>query len=186
MTMPMTDPIAATALFLAGHTEWVRHRQFAGEFLADVDACVRIIHGIARGPSEERYLGPCGARVDEYANQRILLTRECVGDVYARLGAEAGQCRECGAKHDVAARKAWLDDVVRGHAFRASEIAKAYKINVNTIRSWAQRGQLVSHGYDQQERPLYNIGDVLDLAAADAARRATNQARRTRRKGTAA
>ena len=51
-----------------------------------------------------------------------------------------------------------------------------------SIRSWAKRGQLAQHGEDREGRPLYNLGEVLDLAAADAARREENRAKRARRK----
>jgi hypothetical protein len=95
-------------------------------------------------------------------------------------------------------REAWLDGEVRSHAFRATEIAQAYAINVKTIRSWATErpevrnadGKLVRsaaparlrpHAHDRDGNPLYLLGDVLDLAAADAARREGNRSRRSRR-----
>jgi hypothetical protein len=110
----------------------------------------------------------------------------CDGDVYARDGAPVGRCRTCGAEVSTAERRAWLDGEVRARAFRAAEIAQAYDINVNTIRTWAGRDRLTAHGYDRDGRPLYNVGEVLDLAAADAARRETARAERARRKERAA
>jgi DNA-binding transcriptional MerR regulator len=188
---PGFDTIPHAARFLAEHLEWFRHREFAGEFLTDVDACLRAVRGIARGPSEQKYLGPCGVPVSEidelvdaYGDDPSvgLVVNRCDGDVYGRAGAEKGTCRTCGAQVDQSERRAWLDDEVRRHAFRASEIAGAYGINVNTIRSWAARGLLLEHGRDRDDRPLYGVGDVLDLAAAAAARREENRARRARRK----
>lgn len=182
---PGFDTIPHAARFLAEHLEWFRHREFAGEFLTDVDACLRAVRGIARGSSERRYLGPCGADVvradivgDQWESELVI----CDGDVYGWPGATTGTCRTCGAQVDQSERRAWLDDEVRRHAFRASEIAGAYGINVNTIRSWAARGLLLEHGRDRDDRPLYGVGDVLDLAAAAAARREENRARRARRK----
>jgi hypothetical protein len=72
----------------------------------------------------------------------------------------------------------------RAHAFRDREIADAYGVNVKTIRTWVTRGHLVPHGHDADGRPLLNVGDVLDLAAADAARRETDRAKRARRRDT--
>jgi hypothetical protein len=176
----MTDPIISLAEFLAGHLEWVRHKPFADEFMADIDACWRVVRSLATGPASQRYLGPCGAfQVDD--TESGYEGPACPGDIYAREGAQHGACRTCGATVGVDDRRAWLDAEVRSHAFRAVEIAQAYGVNVNTIRSWASRGQLVPHGHDSDERPLFNVGDVLDLAAADAARRATEQAKRARR-----
>jgi hypothetical protein len=180
----VTDPIATVAAWLAGHVEWMRHRPECDEFMADVEACARIVAGIARGPASQRYLGPCGAQQPptEYGiAQGFSDGGCCVGDIYAREGAQRGACRTCGATVGVEDRRAWLDAEVRSHAFRAVEIAQAYGVNANTIRSWAARGQLVPHGHDSDGRPLFNVGDVLDLAAADAARRATEQAKRARR-----
>jgi hypothetical protein len=180
------DVLVLAAGWLAGHVEWMRHRQEAGDFLADVGAAVRVVTGIARGPASQRYLGPCGApqwieNLGGEAGCRELEGPPCEGDTYAREGAQHGACRSCGATVSTADRQAWLDGEVRSHAFRATEIGKAYGVNVNTIRSWAARGLLVPHGHDGEERPLFNVGDVLDLAAADAARRATEQAKRARR-----
>jgi hypothetical protein len=178
----MTDPIVKTATWLAGHVEWMRHRAEADEFLTAVEACMRLVRGLARGPAAQRYLGPCGARIETLSDETsVLVSRECDGDIYARVGALSGSCRTCGATASALERQAWLDGTVRTHAFRASEIAQAYRVNVNTIRSWAGRGLLVAHGHDGEGRPLFNVGEVLDLAAADAARRATEQAKRARR-----
>jgi hypothetical protein len=122
----------------------------------------------------------------------------CEGDVYARDGAPAGHCRTCGATVDTDQRRAWLDAEVRSRAFRAAEIAGAYGINVKTIRSWATERQarydhsgtqveaarpakLHVHGFDRDGRPLFLVGDVLDLAAVDAARREQARAERARR-----
>ena len=94
-------------------------------------------------------------------------------------------------------REAWLDGEVRGHAFRAAHIAEAYGIPVKTIRSWAtdrpetrnHEGKLVRsasparlrpHAHDRDGSPLFLVGDVLELAATDAARREERRSRRAR------
>lgn len=199
------DPIAAAAEWLITNgLEWMRHRgrDDANRFLTDIDICTRIITGIARGPVAQKYLGPCGAErlscegldasdwpeadcgnhVPHGPHDRP----GCEGDVYAREGASVGRCRTCGAEVSTDARRAWLDAEVRSHAYRATEIAGAYPINANTIRSWAHRGILHEHARDQDGKPLYLLGDVLDLATADVTRRAANQTRRNTRKDTAA
>jgi hypothetical protein len=174
------DLILHAAWYLQTQLEWLRHRPEVDEFLGDVAAAARIIAGIARGPVAQRYLGPCGAE-STFDLQGLAVTAVCDGDVYAREGASVGRCRTCKAEVSTWERQAWLDGLVRSQAFRAAEIAQAYGVNVNTIRSWATRGQLLEHGRDREERPLYNVGEVLDLAAADAARRASEQAKRARR-----
>jgi hypothetical protein len=182
----MTDPLIAAARFLTSQLEWLRHatadngEPYAVAAFAEIDQCARRLRGLVEGRGEQKYLGPCGAEV-EWAPGTMVVTAICEGDIYAPRGGSVGRCRTCKAEVAAADREAWLDGEVRAHAFRATEIGKAYGVNINTIRSWAQRGQLTEHGRDRDNRPLYNVGDVLDLAAADAARRAENQAKRARR-----
>lgn len=187
------DPVVVAARWLGQQVEWLRHavdgtEPYAVRAYDEIEACAGRLRGMVNGPAEQRYLGPCGAptRVDvttfdQLPGSQLVDAAPCEGDVYARGGAKHGTCRTCGATVATDERRAWLDGEVRGHAFRASQIAGAYGVNVNTIRSWHARGQLVAHGHDPDGRPLFNVGDVLDLAAADAARRAGEQAKRARR-----
>lgn len=204
------DMIVVAAQFQGQHMEWWRHRPECDEFLRDVEACERVIRGLARGPSEQRFLGLCGAQVEAgdpacpagcscrttdrtttapVCDGCLCLTRchnefawsgECQGDVYAREGASEGRCRTCGTKWPTAERRAWLDGEVRQYAYTAAEIADAYPIKANTIRQWLSRGLLVPHG-EIDGKPLLNLGEVLDLAAGDAARREEARATRARR-----
>jgi hypothetical protein len=196
----MTDPIAKLATFLAGHVEWFRHKPFADEFLSDIDACLRIVRGLARGPSEQRYLGPCGARSETLSDETgVVVSEECPGSIYAYRGAQRGACTTCGAQVATAERQAWLNELARSHAFTDRQIADAYpQLNVKTIRSWRDRGKLKTYYRTDQgivvewaEPPdgverekLHYVGDVLDLAAADAARRETDRSARARRRTT--
>jgi hypothetical protein len=178
------DPIVVAARYLAENVEWLRHRPEVDEVYAAIEACARVVRGIVRGPSEQRFLGPCGATVllvDAADDEFEYESEPCEGDVYARDGASTGRCRACGAEVSTAQRQAWLDAEVRSHAYTAAEIAAAYPIKANTIRQWLSRGLLVPHG-ELGGRPLLNLGDVLDLAAGDAARRETARNERERRK----
>lgn len=134
------DPIVHAARYLEANLEWFRHRAEVEEFLTDVEACARVLRGIARGPQDQRYLGPCGAevevghptcpagcscrfdeqtRITETCDSCSCLTRchgefawagPCSGDVYSRAGATYGTCRTCGTRHDHERRRAWLSD----------------------------------------------------------------------------
>jgi len=184
------DPLVSAAKALSGQLEWLRHatdaqgQPYAVAAFAEIAHCAGRLRGLVNGPSEQKYLGPCGAEVlapvpgEEF---RMAQLDTCDGDIYGARGASRGRCRTCGAEVAQDDRQAWLDGEVRAHAFRAYEIAQAYGVNVNTIRSWATRGQLAEHGRDRDDKPLYNVGDVLDLAAADKARLAGEQAKRARR-----
>jgi hypothetical protein len=179
------DPIIHAAYCLAANLEWWRHRPAVAELLGDIEACARVVRGIARGPAERLYLGTCGARVtwDDDGNE-IPRDTPCAGDVYAHQGATDGMCRACQARWTVTTRRAWLDGEVRQRNFRAAHIAEAHGVNVNTIRTWHARGLLAAHGEDRDGRPLFNVGEVLDMFRAAAARKAEGQARRARRAAT--
>lgn len=184
------DLIVELAEWLPAHLEWMRHRVYVEEFLVDVEACARVVRGIARGPVDQRYLGPCGALIlpesNENGSAEESEAEECTGDVYGPQGGSTGSCRTCGAKVSQDERRAWLDGEVRQRAYRASEIEDAYGVKAHTIRMWAARGLIAEHGRDTRERPLYLLGEVLDLAAAMAKRRAENEAKRMRREATRA
>ncbi|MEV6633890.1 hypothetical protein AB0M54_24375 [Actinoplanes sp. NPDC051470] len=195
----MTDPIVVAARFIADNLEWLRHRPEAAEVLADVDAALRVVRGLARGPAEQKYLGPCGALVltPEPWEPGTPSSATCEGDVYAPRGGSRGRCRLCGAEVASREREAWLDGRVRQEAFRAYEIADAYGLRENTIRVHAHRGQLKSYWRTEtgivadwpppegeKHDRLHYLGDVLDMAAAEAARREEARAKRARRAAT--
>jgi hypothetical protein len=200
----MTDPLIAAAQFLVTQLPWLAHATdeqggpYAASVFAEIRDCASRMRAVVEGPADRRYLGPCGATWDIGTLENRDQTLTCEGDVYARDGAPAGRCRTCGATVDTGERRAWLDAEVRSRAFRAAEIAGAYGINVKTIRSWATERQarydhsgtqveaarpakLHVHGWDRDGRPLFLVGDVLDLAAVDAARREQARADRARR-----
>jgi hypothetical protein len=184
----MTDPIVVAARFIAGNLEWARHHPEAGEMFSDIEACARVVRGIVRGPAAQRYLGPCGALWSRgfaaEVNGTLITSQEdlppCEGDVYARDEASTGRCRTCRAEVSTAERQAWLDSVVREHNFRAASIAEAHGVNVNTIRTWHARGLLLPHGEDRLGRPLFNVGEVLDLFRDAAVRRAQRESVKAR------
>lgn len=198
------DPVVEAARWLTGHLEWLRHRREVSEALSAFEACARVVRRLARGPAEQKYLGPCGALIVAPTDPGLACgcghdgldamfhlkpcpvastdwRHACEGDVYAPRGARVGRCRTCGAEVATADREAWLDGEVRGHAFRASEIEDAYGINAELIRVWAHRGVVTVHGHDVRGRALYLLSEVLDVAAAQAAKRAEAEAKRARR-----
>jgi transposase len=186
-------PTAVAAAWLGRHdnVEWLRHRQEAERAFAELTDACRDLRRLVDRKATRRYLGPCGAPQfieagdDDDEVGRVVYEIEgppCTGDVYVREHATTGACDTCGGVVDAAERRMWLDETVRGHAFRIVQIADAFGIKANTISQWVARGRLVPHGHDGEGRPLVNVGEVLDLAAQDAARRATNQAKAARRR----
>lgn len=133
------DPIVHAARYLAANLDWLAHRPEAGEAYAAIHACARVVRGIVRGPSEQRYLGPCGATWDigtlESPEQKLA----CDGDVYGYVGAEKGRCKTCKTEVSQDERRIWLEDKARSSdlAWTARGIADALSINPKTLRAWA-------------------------------------------------
>jgi hypothetical protein len=183
----MTDPIITAAQFLHAQLDWCRHATdeqggaYAAGVFAEIGDCASRMRSLVEGPAAQRYLGPCGAEGVWLDDGSTIEPRTCDGDVYGRAGADKGRCRTCGAEVSQDERRAWLDSEVRLHTYTVVEIAEAYPIKANTIRQWLSRGLLVAHG-ELNGRALLNLGEVLDLAAGDAARREEARAERARRR----
>jgi hypothetical protein len=180
------DPIVVAARFLQSQITWLSHaadgtQPWAPGAFREISDCAGRMRALVNGPSERKYLGPCGAELATEVEPGITRIDLCDGDVYGIRGASRARCRVCGAEVASEDRAAWLDAEVRSRAFRAAEIADAYGVNVNTIRTWHTRGLLTAHGEDRDGRPLFNVGDVLDMFRDLAVRRAEGQAKRARR-----
>lgn len=147
--------------WLLGHLEWVRHRGEVVELYDDVDHAARVVVAIADGPAPGRYAGPCDT-VDPDTG------RACGADVTARPGAGVAVCRQCGARYEVAARQAWMRAQVEDRLARPVEIAGVLltlgvPVGYSTVARYAARGLIAAHGHDSDGRPLFRIGDVLDV-----------------------
>jgi hypothetical protein len=181
------DPLTRAARWLTVQLDWLRHavdeqgNPVAADVFREIGDCASRLRSLVNGPGEQKYLGPCGAQFDigTYAEPDRIMT--CDGDVYGAPWAEKGRCKTCKAEVNQDERRSWLDAEVRAYSYTASEIAEAYGLKANTIRQWLSRGLLVQHG-ELQGRPLLLLGEVLDLAAGDAARREEARARRERRR----
>jgi len=154
--------ITHAAKFIAAHVWWLRHRPEAPEAYSDLVAIASQLERIIDNPPTLKYAGPCNI---------------CRKDLYAREGAGQVECRPCGMTYDMAGRREWLLECAEDRLERASLIAQAVTdlgspISADRIRKWAQRSQLIPHATDRLGRPLYRIGDVLDLLKADTQREA--------------
>lgn len=157
---PGSDLIVHAARYLQANVEWMRHRPEVDEFLGDVERSQRRIRYLADGRQPGRYAGPCGF-VDGGGI-------ECREDVEARDGAQYATCRACGSRYNVEERQQWMRDEIEDHLARPVEIAGVLlrlgtPIGYSTIAAYAAKGQIVAHGSDANGKPLYRIGDVLDL-----------------------
>lgn len=159
------DTVSAMAGWLVSEVEYLRHHEAAVEAVTEITAAVDDARRIVDRPADRVFVGVCSAVHNGIS---------CTESLYARPSAHEVRCRTCGATHEVAARrevlKAAVDDVLATPA----EIARAVvwlgdHVRPNQITRWVQAGRLVARAHyptESGQRPLYRIGDVLDLLLA--------------------
>jgi hypothetical protein len=162
---------SGVAVWLWRHVDWLRMRPEAEEAFDELHACTRLLQRTVDAHLEKWYAGRCGA---DTLDDEGLLT-ECSKDLYAPSGAEWVTCTDCGASFSAEDRKADLLDQVQDHLAIAEEIARAlhawgWPVTSAQIRGYAFRNRLLPHSRDGRERPLYRIGDVVDLLIYSARR----------------
>lgn len=167
------DTVASVARFVQAGLPWLRRHEGAAEAVTGLTAAVAgLRHSIDR-QADRIYAGPCNAPLEDgsVCQQHLTTTR----------GAREIHCDPrrggCDAKYDPSEQSAWLLAAAEDQLAPAFVLAQAVTrlgqtVPAGTIRQWALRGRLLEHGLDLDGHPLYRVGDVLDLIAAEAARRA--------------
>lgn len=144
--------------FVLDNVWWLRRRPEAPTAYDDLTAALRQIEHLIDTPAPRIYAGPCNV---------------CRQDLYARAGAAQVECLACDMVYDMAQRREYLLECASDRLERAGHIARAVTelgspISAQRIRTWAGRGQIRSPYSDPVGRPLYRVGDVLDLLNSDA------------------
>ncbi len=143
----------------------LRRRADAAEGFDELHAACELIARLVDNPPARWYAGPCGAQLVEPVGER------CETDLYARIGAGQVRCPDCGARWDAARRRDWLIGQAHDTLAHAGWMATALsslldrRITPEQIRGYAHRGRLVAHGRDEMGRPVYRVGDLLDVLA---------------------
>jgi hypothetical protein len=129
-----------TARWLTTQCEWVRHRPAVARFVSEIEACARVIRGIAEPGGQHRVIvGMC----------------DCGKTLYAPAGRQVVTCKDCELTWAVNESR----DALRGHldqqlvtAAEAAHLAgfldtdrSAVQIR-KLVNKWAERGQLAKHG----------------------------------------
>lgn len=177
----LAPALGRAAGWLTGQLDWLRHRPEAADVYRELHTAVSRLRWLVEGPVPRWYAGQCWELVD---GQR------CTTDLYANPGADTVRCPECGYRHDTAYRREWLLDEARDTLAHAELAARAItalgrRVTSSAIRGYAHRDRLINHGHDAAGRPLYRVGDILDLLdeaerleTQRALARATKQARK--------
>lgn len=189
------EVIPQAAAWLTERLEIIRHVAHADDILREIWDCLMAMRSIVATPAGRVYLGTCGAetrqdgcalRSDSLCQQAIdslqrcapdtcaAAQNQCNGDVYGKPDKAAAYCNACGAAYDQDERRIQVAKLVQGVPMRASVIAHAHGISVDTIRGWAwvkrdkdgnplNEPKLKPAGRDDRGRPLYLVADVLAL-----------------------
>lgn len=149
------------AQWLHDHLDQVRQHPSGPEAIEELRAAIRQARATIDRPADRWYAGRCG---DGPVNGDGF----CGTDLYAKPDAAVVTCPDCGAQYDVAERRAWLREAVEDVLATAVEIAGwlrtfGHHITDSAIRSYAHRGRLATHQVNG--RPLYRVGDVMDILA---------------------
>jgi hypothetical protein len=154
-SLDLDDTLPEMAAWLHRHPSWIDQHPAAGELVDEIGDAVDRARRAVDLPPARVFCGPCP---------------DCGADLYVRLKRAVVACRECGARHDVEARRDALLDAARRAEATAAEIARALptllgrELSANTVRTWARAGKLTRRKPDERGRSRYLVGEVIDLA----------------------
>lgn len=161
------DTLTSISRWLLWRVDGLGLHPAGGDAVEEVTTAVRTCRRIIDSIPERWYAGPCNAEVDGV---------ECGTDLYARAEHGNVSCSTCGADYDVPARRAWLLEAAEDRLADAATLARsvswlgATPLNPAAVRQWASRGRIIAKAHTSEGRPLYRIGDAIDLLAATAMR----------------
>lgn len=160
---------ARQAALIVKNLPWLRHRNNARVFFAELAALARALPRVLGHQGERRYLGRCLLPLPDGS--------ECDGEIRALDDAHTATCPGCGTPWNVPERRAWLQQATREHLVTLAEAARIMEhrsadVSIYTIKSRIRRGQLATHpGVNGGPRRV-RLGDILDLAERTEAHRA--------------
>ena len=178
----------------------------AADVFREIGDCAARMRSLVDGPQAGRYAGPCSALVDDpKAPCPVNCTchngpgyvcddpggcgsagcgrRECGQDVVSRGDSSTAECKSCGAKYNVDEQQTWMLGEIESMLARPIEIEGMLgQLGVNAtyrrIMKYIEKGQLLEHGFDSRARPLYRVGDVLEIIARNEKPRRAGQSSR--------
>lgn len=144
------DRIDGITGWLLSRIERIRHHPAGGECVDEILEAVANARRAVDRPAGRWYLAPCD---------------HCDTDLYAKAGARWARCGVCGAEYDVHGRKQQMRHTLEDQLFGATDMADVLRhlgvsVTPAMVRGYAHRGRLTARG---GERPLYRVGDVLDI-----------------------
>lgn len=152
---PLPSSTAALLGWLADRVDGIRLMPQAPQLLADFERLDADLAAVVDLPPAVVYLGKCD---------------QCGQDVKVVQGADVYECptKGCPWTCNVPRRKALLFEQARGVTATATVLSTAltaygYEVREARITQWSARGLLLRVGTDGRGRPVYKLGEALDL-----------------------
>lgn len=150
----------AVARWLARNLRTLRQHPEAGQAHDEILDAIHQARRAIDKPQDKVFAGPCGEPQDDGTT--------CTEDLYGWPGKATATCKTCGAPHDMAQRREWMLSVIEDQVAYSGLLAGlvsnlGVQIGSSTIRRYASAGRIKVISVDAKRRPLYRIGDVLDV-----------------------
>lgn len=152
---------AHTAAWLARNFQALLRLEDVGEFTdVLVNAIIRARKVIDR-PPDRLFAGRCNTPDQDTGEI-------CREPIYGIPGRETAKCSQCKKQHDLDQRRAAMlanieDQVAHSGLLSGLVTTLGVPIASSTIRYYASKGRIKVISVDAQRRPLYRIGEVLDV-----------------------
>lgn len=162
------DTLAAMGTMLLGQVGWLRHHAAAAEAFDELIHAIGFAWRAVDRRPDLLYAGPCDPSGDAHAADGVDVPGPCPTDLYAAPGRSTVTCPRCQLVWDVEARRDYLLEAARDQLATAAELSRfltvyGEPVKGDRVRKWAERGLIAAHGHDSQRRPLYRIGEAIDL-----------------------
>ncbi len=110
-------------------------------------------------PAQRVFLGECGG---EFQGVR------CDAPLFALDGNYEARCRVCSTEFRIVDRRRSMLNLLEDRLAHSGDLAALVRANgqpmaSSTIRTYAQVGKIAAKGKDKRGRPLYRVGDVMDV-----------------------
>jgi hypothetical protein len=159
------DNLPAISRYLLWRVDGLALLDIGPEAVDEITDAVAKCHRLIDRRAEKMYAGKCSSETDD---------GPCPEELYVNVGAKVVKCRACGTVWNVAERREWLLVEAEEVLAPAVEISRAVSwlgtepLTAERVRQWASRGRLAVRGHDREARPLYRVGDAIDILSGSA------------------
>lgn len=162
---------AGVGQYLVAAVSWVVAHPDGPQVVDELLVALRHARRAVDRPADREFVGRCGGTTP--------LGERCTEALYCLPGAAEVDCPRCGWVWQVGERHQRMLGVLADELLPASAAARAatalgVRVAESTVRTWRRRGVLApavdergNPRADRAGRPLYRVGDVVDLAGRE-------------------